>query len=96
LELTTQLYLFDFKPISKWTDGRVALIGDAAHATTPNLGQGAYQRFGSEAGDEYISTFIYYSASTLKLTSNLIYSLRHSAKASRVANIYMYETNTCY
>jgi 2-polyprenyl-6-methoxyphenol hydroxylase-like FAD-dependent oxidoreductase len=35
--------LFDFKPIKKWTDGKAALIGDAAHATTPNLGQGACQ-----------------------------------------------------
>ncbi len=38
-----QTDLFDFKPIQKWTDGRVAIIGDAAHATTPNLGQGACQ-----------------------------------------------------
>ncbi len=35
--------LFDFKPLNRWTDGKVALIGDAAHATTPNLGQGACQ-----------------------------------------------------
>jgi 2-polyprenyl-6-methoxyphenol hydroxylase-like FAD-dependent oxidoreductase len=35
--------LCDFKPLKKWTDGKVALIGDAAHATTPNLGQGACQ-----------------------------------------------------
>lgn len=38
-----QTDLFDFKPIRKWTDGRVTLIGDAVHATTPNLGQGACQ-----------------------------------------------------
>jgi 2-polyprenyl-6-methoxyphenol hydroxylase-like FAD-dependent oxidoreductase len=35
--------LFDCKPIGPWTQQRVALMGDAAHATTPNLGQGACQ-----------------------------------------------------
>ncbi len=35
--------LFDFKPFAGWTRGNVALLGDAAHATTPNLGQGACQ-----------------------------------------------------
>ena len=35
--------LFDFPPLTSWTMGRMALIGDAAHATTPNLGQGACQ-----------------------------------------------------
>jgi len=33
----------DFKPIQRWSEGPVALLGDAAHATTPNLGQGGCQ-----------------------------------------------------
>ncbi len=35
--------LYDFEPISRWSGGKVVLLGDAAHATTPNLGQGACQ-----------------------------------------------------
>jgi 2-polyprenyl-6-methoxyphenol hydroxylase-like FAD-dependent oxidoreductase len=35
--------IIDLKPIYKWQDKNVCLIGDAAHATTPNLGQGACQ-----------------------------------------------------
>lgn len=35
--------IYDFKPIPNWIDKNVALLGDAAHATTPNLGQGACQ-----------------------------------------------------
>ena len=31
----------DRKPFKKWFEGQVVMIGDAAHCTTPNLGQGA-------------------------------------------------------
>ncbi|PID68483.1 MAG: monooxygenase, partial [Flavobacteriia bacterium] len=33
----------DLKPIFVWHRENVCLIGDAAHATTPNMGQGACQ-----------------------------------------------------
>jgi len=35
--------IVDVKPIRHFAYGRVLLLGDAAHATTPNLGQGAGQ-----------------------------------------------------
>lgn len=35
--------LYDLKPLAKWHQDHVMLLGDAAHATTPNLGQGGCQ-----------------------------------------------------
>jgi 2-polyprenyl-6-methoxyphenol hydroxylase-like FAD-dependent oxidoreductase len=31
------------EPLPRWSEGRVVVIGDAAHATTPGIGQGAAQ-----------------------------------------------------
>lgn len=35
--------ILDLSPITKWYSENLCLIGDAAHATTPNMGQGACQ-----------------------------------------------------
>ncbi len=33
--------IYDIKPMRSWHSGSVVLLGDAAHPTTPNMGQGA-------------------------------------------------------
>ena len=50
----------DLKRLPKWHEERACLLGDAAHATTPNMGQGACQ--GIEDA-YYISNFLQRGAS---------------------------------
>jgi 2-polyprenyl-6-methoxyphenol hydroxylase-like FAD-dependent oxidoreductase len=35
--------VYHLDPLDRWSEGRVVLLGDAAHATTPGVGQGAAQ-----------------------------------------------------
>ncbi len=53
--------IHDLKKLKSWSDGPVFLLGDAAHATTPNMGQGGCQ--GIEDA--------YYFAKALRTSNNL-------------------------
>lgn len=39
-QTTNRVEIHDMDPFMTWTRGRVALLGDAAHSTTPDIGQG--------------------------------------------------------
>lgn len=65
-ENTALIYgpIIDLAPIDKFAFGNIVLLGDAAHATTPNLGQGACQAIEDAVvlADEMAKTTVYQNA----------------------------------
>ncbi|MCW5910244.1 MAG: FAD-dependent monooxygenase [Cyclobacteriaceae bacterium] len=82
--------IIDLKPISKYAFGNVLLIGDAAHATTPNMGQGACQAIEDTAvlydellkGGELSTAFLRFEKRRLKRTH---FITNQSARIGKIA-----------
>jgi 2-polyprenyl-6-methoxyphenol hydroxylase-like FAD-dependent oxidoreductase len=84
--------LLDLKPILNWYKGNIILIGDAAHATTPNLGQGACQAiedayFLAECLSRYPSVSKAFSAFQNKRKPKADFVTKTSFQMGQVINI---------
>jgi len=73
--------IIDLKPMQKWFTKNACLIGDAAHATTPNMGQGACQAI----EDAYAVGQLLQKGKSLNETFRLYEQLRKS-KAHGIVN----------
>jgi len=71
--------IYDIHPFTPWSQGRATLLGDAAHPTTPNMGQGACMAIESA----------FALASCLKAESDLTLALRRyeAQRQPRTASI---------
>ncbi|MGY6648254.1 FAD-dependent monooxygenase [Wenyingzhuangia sp. IMCC45574] len=71
----------DIKPFNDWSVDTVCLLGDAAHATTPNLGQGACQAI----EDAYVLASCLEKYSVTEAFK--IYEQKRIKKAHKVVNV---------
>jgi len=74
--------LVDRIPIKQWNKGRMTLLGDAAHPTTPNLGQGAR----AAIGDAMVLTRMLLQHKTHKEAFNA-YEKERLARTTRIVNL---------
>jgi salicylate hydroxylase len=77
--------LYDREPATNWTQGRVTLLGDAAHPTLQYLAQGAQMAIEdgvvlaekvAAAGDDYHRAFLAYQRERMNRTARVVLSSR--------------------
>lgn len=86
--------IYDRDPVNKWVSDRVLLMGDAAHPTTPNLGQGACMAIEDAvvladcfAGSaDFHEAFSKFTSLRQKRTSKIVLASRKIGAVSQVEN----------
>ena len=87
--------IMDLKPLKQYAFGKIVLIGDAAHATTPNLGQGACMAIEDAVilaremnkNHNYTEAFKNYEKRRLKRTHYIIKTSRLMGRIAQIENI---------
>jgi 2-polyprenyl-6-methoxyphenol hydroxylase-like FAD-dependent oxidoreductase len=86
--------VYYLEPLPRWSDGRVVLVGDAAHATTPGVGQGAAQALEDAVvladrlvrRDELATALAEYEAIRRPRAEAVLKMSRRADKAAQLAN----------
>ncbi len=84
----------DIEPLPGWIDGRAVLLGDAAHAMTPNMGQGACQAIEDAAAlgsalerhSTYQEAFAAYERARLSHTRRVVMQSRRIGQLGQLEN----------
>ena len=77
---TNRVEIADIEPFYTWAKGRVALLGDAAHSTTPDIGQG-----GCQAMEDAVALAITLKTHTLGVEDALVrYQDRRARRAGEL------------
>ncbi len=84
----------DREPIATWSEGRMTLLGDAAHPMTPNLGQGGCQALEDavvldlclSATDDCAAAFRDYESRRLERTARVVREARRFGRIGQLEN----------
>jgi 2-polyprenyl-6-methoxyphenol hydroxylase-like FAD-dependent oxidoreductase len=84
--------IYDRDPVDRWGEGRVTLLGDAAHPMTPNLGQGGCQAIEDALvlarclaeGGSVEASLRRYEALRIPRTRSIVYASRRIGRAFQI------------
>jgi 2-polyprenyl-6-methoxyphenol hydroxylase-like FAD-dependent oxidoreductase len=86
--------IYDRDPVEQWGEGRVTLLGDAAHPMTPNLGQGGCQAIEDGlvlarhlgGGPDVPTALRAYESERIPRTSSIVTSSRRVGQMGQIAS----------
>jgi 2-polyprenyl-6-methoxyphenol hydroxylase-like FAD-dependent oxidoreductase len=98
-----EAFTYDRPPARRWGHGRVTLLGDAAHAMKPNLGQGAAQALEDAAVlgivladvSDPVAALREYERRRIKRANGVVRASRQAAAVAELTNLHAARARDC-